>query len=133
MGQIGILNVGAGDTKLIFDKDRPEDCARAAKTISDMIKRGYAILIEAGKDAKGEMLYQRATGFREGTCEYIIAGDPVDLNQEEQNEQPGSSASSGKTGTQDRKARGPRSTRGAPRIIHASAVSGIAVGRIAGG
>ena len=133
MGQIGILNVGAGDTKLIFDKDRPEDCARAAKTIADMIKRGYAILIEAGKDAKGEMLYRRVTKFREDTCEYFLAGDPVDLNQEEQNEQPGSAASSGKTGAQDSKARRPRQARAPSRIIHASSVSGIAVGRIAGG
>lgn len=77
MGEIGILNVGAGDTKLVFDKTKPEDCRRAAEIISDMLKRGFAILVEVGQDDQGP-LYRRATGFDPETMEYIIVGLPED-------------------------------------------------------
>jgi hypothetical protein len=112
-GEIGILNVGAGDTKLVFDPTKPEDMKRAARTIKDMISRGYVILVEAGKDAKtGEPLYRRAQKFLEDTCEYVIAGDIP-------NEQTRRKA----------KSRTPR-----PEIkISASRASGIALARSAGG
>lgn len=45
-GSVGILNVGAGDTKLIFDKNSPADCIRAARIVKDMLRRGYALLVE---------------------------------------------------------------------------------------
>jgi hypothetical protein len=77
-GSVGILNVGAGDTKLIFDRNNPAECIRAARIVKDMIRRGYALLIEVEKNAKGEPVYQRATDFDENTSEYIIADfDPV--------------------------------------------------------
>lgn len=74
-GEVGILNVGAGDTKLTFDKKNPVERARAAKIVEDMLKRGFAILIQVGKK-NGEPLYQRAKGFDPKRCEYIIAGGP---------------------------------------------------------
>lgn len=127
MGTIGILNVGAGDTKLVFDKNNPEDCARAARTVTDMVRRGYVILIEVAKDDKGEALYRRVKEFREDTCEYIIAGDVDVSNMGQEDEQSsGASAPSG-DGWKSRK--GPSTA----RRIHASAASGIAVGRTAGG
>ena len=75
IGEIGILNVGAGDTKLSFDPSNPAEVKRASEVVSDMIRRGYAILVEAGRDEKGP-LYRRALDFDPETAEYIIAGDP---------------------------------------------------------
>lgn len=78
-GQIGILNVGAGDTRLSFDTDKPEECERAAKILTDMLKRGFAILVQVGTTDEGKPLYTRAEGFDEKTKEYIIAGLPPDM------------------------------------------------------
>ena len=39
-GQIGILNVGAGDTKLSFDPSKPVEVKRAAKIVSEMLSQG---------------------------------------------------------------------------------------------
>lgn len=72
MGQIGILNVGAGDTKLTFDKNNPAERIRSARIVTDMLKRGYALLVEV-TDKKGNKSYTRVYEFRESTCEYIIA------------------------------------------------------------
>lgn len=76
-GEIGILNVGAGDTKLSFDPAKPAERRRAAKVVGDMLKRGYAIFVEVGKDKKGP-LYRRAEAFDQETCEYLIVGVPDD-------------------------------------------------------
>jgi hypothetical protein len=46
---VGILNVGTGDTKLVFDKDDPAECIRAARIVADMLRRGYALLVEAAQ------------------------------------------------------------------------------------
>ena len=85
-GQIGILNVGAGDTKLSFDKNNPAERIRSARIVTDMLRRGYALLIEV-TDKKGQTSYTRVHEFRESTCEYIIADfDPVVAAQEDANE-----------------------------------------------
>lgn len=77
-GNLAILNVGSGDTKLSFDKSNPAECIRAARIVKDMLKRGYALLIEVGKDADGRAKYQRVLSFDENVCEYIIADlDPT--------------------------------------------------------
>lgn len=75
-GELGILNVGAGDTKLSFDPANPGEVQRAARIVTDMIRRGFAILVEVGRDDKGPM-YRRALDFDPATAEYIIAGDPA--------------------------------------------------------
>lgn len=77
-GSLGILNVGTGDTKLSFDKSNPAERARAAKIVEDMLKRGYAILVQIG-DQGGEPIYRRAKAFDPETCEYIIAGGPDEV------------------------------------------------------
>jgi hypothetical protein len=77
-GVLEILSVGEGDTKLTFDKNNPEERARAAKIVQDMLRRGYALMVQVGmKDDKP--LYQRAMEFDPEQCEYIIAttGDEV--------------------------------------------------------
>lgn len=77
-GEVGILNVGAGDTKLSFDPKKPDEVKRASAIVADMFKRGYALLIEIGHDEKGPM-YRRAAGFDPATAEYIIVGAPDNL------------------------------------------------------
>lgn len=74
-GEIAILNVSAGDTKLSFDPKNKAEARRAATVVADML--GFCILVEAGRDEKGP-LYRRVQRFDPKTAEYIIAGDPPD-------------------------------------------------------
>ncbi len=75
-GTVGILNVGAGDTKLTFDNTDPAETIRAARIVKDMLRRGYALLVEVERD--GVKKFERALDFDENTCEYIIADyDPL--------------------------------------------------------
>lgn len=78
---LSILNVSTGDTKLSFDKDKPAERERAARIVTDMLKRGYAILVQVG-ERDGRPLYQSATGFDPLTCEYLIAGLPEEEERE---------------------------------------------------
>ena len=81
IGTLAILNVGEGDTKLTFDKTKPEEVKRAAAAIQDMLERGFAILVQVGT-RKGEPVYQRAKAFDPKTNEYIIVGAPADAEVE---------------------------------------------------
>src|SRR5215831_14323566 len=78
-GGVGILNVGAGDTKLSFDPSNPQECIRAARIVKDMLRRGYALLVDSGeKTGDGKPIYRRALEFDETKYEYVIADfDPV--------------------------------------------------------
>lgn len=80
-GTLGILNVGAGDTKLSFDPSKPAEVKRAARIVGEMLAQGYAILVQAG-EADGEPLYRRAKAFDPATCEYIIVGEPEGSHEE---------------------------------------------------
>lgn len=113
IGEIGILNVGAGDTKLTFDKSKPLEIRRASKVVADMLARGFAILVEVGRDEKGP-LYRRAEAFDPETCEYLIVGAP-DENEAAEQDQP--------------KKRGRPPTRRIP----AASTRAVAVARSAGG
>lgn len=75
MENLAILNVGEGDTKIIFDKNNPQELERAKRIITDMLKRGYAILVQAGMK-NGKPVFYRATEFDPETCEYIVDGMP---------------------------------------------------------
>lgn len=130
MGEICILSVGTGDTKLVFDPKNPEDCARAAKTIQDMLRRGYCILVEVAKDDKNEPLYRRVKEFRADTYEYIIAGDPPDIMERASDEQQSSTSTSGEGTAEGGSTRKPRKT---TRSIRAYGARGIAIAPIAGG
>lgn len=66
IGLLEILNVGTGDTKIQFDKENPDDVAKARKIITDMLKRGYALFVEID----GE--HHRVRRFKPDTCEYIV-------------------------------------------------------------
>lgn len=112
-GEVGILNVGAGDTKLSFDPSKPKEVERAKRIVTDMLKRGFVLLIQVG-EKDGEPLYQRAKSFNETTCEYIIAGD---AEKED--------------GRSEEKARG--NGRRRDRAVPAASTRAVAVGRTAGG
>jgi hypothetical protein len=120
-GEVGILNVGAGDTKLSFDPKNPAEVKRSAAIVTDMIKRGFVLLIEVGSDAKGPM-YRRATAFDPKTAEYIIAGDPPAQLEKANVPEPAS--------TPSRRAGG---RKGGTTRIAASSTSAVAVARTAGG
>lgn len=75
-GVLEILNVQGGDVKITFDKENPQESIRAKRIVADMLRRGYALVVEVDRD--GERKYERAKGFDEKTGEYIIADfDPV--------------------------------------------------------
>lgn len=86
-GSVGILNVGAGDTKLSFDPNNPAEVIRASRIVKDMIRRGYALLVQVGTAEDGAPKYQRAKDFDEKTAEYVIADfDPIIAEREDANE-----------------------------------------------
>lgn len=75
-GTVGVLNVGVGDTKLSFDPTNPAERIRAARIVKDMIRRGYALLVET--EQNGKKVFTRALDFDENVCEYVIADfDPT--------------------------------------------------------
>lgn len=126
-GEIGILNVGAGDTKLTFDKTNPAECIRSGRIVTDMLRRGYALLIEVD-DGAGKKTCARVKEFREDVSEYIIADmDPLIAAKadEETNEQPSRAPTPGEDA--------PKAGKGRTKSVPASSTRGIAVARSAGG
>lgn len=127
MGTLSILNVYEGDVKITYDTSNAAEAVRAKRIISDMIRRGYALLIEV------DGAYQRALGFDEKVGEYIIADfDPsYRPNTQEGNEE------NGKEHPQETEEEAPpkiRSQRGRPRrSIPMESANVVAVARSAGG
>ena len=137
-GQMGILNVGAGDTKLTFDKNNPMERARSARIVTDMLKRGYVLFIETSKDAKGNPAYQRVLEFKEDVCEYIIADLATPIKQETTDHEQSGETASGERGEaliQPAKTNIPQARKGGrPRkSVPAEQARGVAVARSAGG
>jgi hypothetical protein len=135
-GTVGILNVGAGDTKLTFDRSNPAECIRAARIVKDMIRRGYALLIEVEKNAKGEPVYQRATDFDENTSEYIIADfDPVAAAEADAKEEQDDQATASPAGSrvEERAAAHRPGRKPKLRRIDAAKTRAVAVSHSAGG
>lgn len=138
--EIGILNVGAGDTKLTFDKNNPAECIRSARIVTDMLRRGYALLVEVERN--GVKAYERVREFRADTCQYIIADlDPIIAAEADAVAQPGETTSeeiqdegtpAAKNADRKGKAIEPYRKRGT-RAVHASEARGVAVARSAGG
>lgn len=122
-GELSLLNVGTGDTKISFDPSKPAEVKKASRAVKDMLKRGYAILIEVGKDENGP-LYRRATSFDENTLEYIVVDPPTKpLSQTATGERREKNAERART------RRGRTSTRRVP----ARRAKGVAVAPTAGG
>lgn len=122
-GKVGILNVGAGDTKIIFDPDKPKDIERASQVVSELIRRGFVLVVDSGRrDAKDRPIYTRAKWFDATKHEYIIQDD-----EETTTDEP--TAAQG-----DGAAAAPAVRRGGKtKRVSAAGVNAIAVARSAGG
>lgn len=118
-GEVGILNVGYGDIKISFSADDVQEVIRARRIVTDMLKRGYALI---AKTSDGK--YQRVYAFDEQTDEYVIADyDPeVEDDAEEGKEAAAPSPTT-------KKKRGKKKT----RRIKAKDSHAVAVPRTAGG
>ena len=131
-GTIGVLNVGAGDTKLTFDKNNPAECIRSARIVEDMLRRGYALLVEVERDCV--KAYERVREFRADTCEYIIADfDPIVAEKSDAAESATNEEIETGSPQPTPKSKGSRGRPRGTRAIHASATTGVAVARSAGG
>lgn len=132
-GELAILNVGDGDTKLSFDPKNPAERIRAARIVKDMLRRGYALLVQMPDGS-----FQRAIDFDENVCEYIIADfDPITAaqhdEQEEQNgghEQGQGAETAPQGGTA---AAAPRGRKPKTRGIPAEGARAVSVARVSGG
>jgi hypothetical protein len=144
IGELGILNVGTGDTKLSFDPNNPQDCIRAARIVKDMLRRGFALLVKVRDNEDGTPIYQRALDFDDTKYEYIIADfDPLEaakVDQEEESRVEGAAVGTDQAQTPQGEvvtgASAPVSTTGkrsATKRIPAAKTSGVAVARSAGG
>jgi hypothetical protein len=134
MSELSILNVGTGDTKISFDPEASDaEISKASIMVKDMIRRGYAVLVEVGKDDKGP-IYRRALDFDMSTTEYIVAGLPPEL-VEEQEEKPDATAKRNrKPDSRGRVAgHGPRSRKPVTSRVSARKSKSVAVPRTAGG
>jgi hypothetical protein len=125
-GELAILNAATGDTKLTFDPSKPEEVKRSARIVKDMIRRGFVLLIEVGRDEKGPT-YRRAHDFDEATAEYIVAGLAGDAEETPDNEQESASA------PRIQSQRPAQSRRASKTRVPASAAKAVAVARTAGG
>lgn len=128
-GEITILTVGDGDTKLTFDPSKPAEVKRAKGIVDDMLKRGFALLVEVG-EKDGEPLYQRARAFDAETCEYIIMGDA------ENEEAEAGQAEGEPPAAPRRRGRPPGSANkrpSKPRRVKADSARAVSVARTAGG
>lgn len=74
---LSILNVGEGDTKLTFDKSKPEELERTRRVVTDMLKLGYAIMVRTGTKDGGAQ-YRRAVGFDAAHDEYVVTDIPAE-------------------------------------------------------
>lgn len=57
--------------KITFDKNNVAETIRAKRIVSDMLRRGYALVVEVKR--KGKTAYERIKAFDEARAEYIIA------------------------------------------------------------
>lgn len=71
-GSLSVLNCGAGDIEVRFNRHQPEEVARAIAMLKDMQRQGYAILV---KNDDGS--YSRAVDIDEERGLYIISGSPT--------------------------------------------------------
>lgn len=113
-GTLSVLNVGAGDLKFSFDPAKPAEVERARKTVEDMLRRGYTLLVEID----GEL--HKAKGFDARRNEYIIldtSGEPATEDAAEE----------GSAGTPK------KAKRGRPRGVPAATTRATALAPTAGG
>lgn len=126
IGQVGILNVGAGDIKISFNSDDEAEKIRAGRVVKEMLRRGYALLVEVDHGK-----YQRAKDFDPDTNEYIIADyDPTVEDESDEKLQAGTEAGQEATASKGRK--NPKK-KAKKKRVKASDTHGVAVSKTAGG
>lgn len=69
---IDVLNTGYGDFEMRFDPDKPDEVQKAKETITDMLKRGYAIFVRQGQETF------RVRKFDVNRNVYIIGSTPAE-------------------------------------------------------
>jgi hypothetical protein len=69
---IDVLNTGFGDFELRFDPNKPDEVQKAKETITDMLKRGYAIFVRQGLET------YRVRKFDVDRNVYIIGSTPAE-------------------------------------------------------
>ena len=69
---IDVLNTGYGDFELRFDPNKPDEVQKAKETITDMLKRGYAIFVRQGNETS------RVHKFDVNRNVYIIGSTPAE-------------------------------------------------------
>ena len=69
---IDVLNTGYGDFELRFDPNKPDEVQKAKETITDMLKRGYAIFVRQGEQTL------RVRKFDADKSVYIIGSTPAE-------------------------------------------------------
>jgi hypothetical protein len=79
-GVLEILNVQGGDVKITFDSGDIADTIRAKRIVTDMLRRGYALVVEVERE--GVKAYERVQAFDEARGEYIIADFDPSLARE---------------------------------------------------
>lgn len=67
-----MLNTGFGDSELRCNPESPEEVQKAKETITDMLKRGYAIFVRKGKETF------RVRKFDPDKSVYIIGSTPAE-------------------------------------------------------
>jgi hypothetical protein len=69
---IDVLITGYGDFELRFDPNKPDEVEKAKQTITDMLKRGYAIFVRQGTETL------RVRKFDVNKNVYIIGSTPAE-------------------------------------------------------
>jgi hypothetical protein len=69
---IDVLNTGYGDFELRFDPNKPDEVQKAKETITDMLKRGYAIFVRQEQETF------RVRKFDADKNVYIIGSTPAE-------------------------------------------------------
>jgi hypothetical protein len=69
---IDLLNTGYGDFELRFDPNKPDEVQKAKETITDMLRRGYAIFVRQGQETF------RVRKFDVDKNVYIIGSTPAE-------------------------------------------------------
>ena len=69
---LDVLNTGYGDFELSFDPNKPDEVQKAKETITDMLKRGYAIFVQQGQETF------RVRKFDVNKNVYIIGSTPAE-------------------------------------------------------
>lgn len=67
VGELSILNVGAGDIRVTFNHHDRGETQKAMRMLRDMQKRGYAVLVELPDGT-----YTRATKLDATTNSYVL-------------------------------------------------------------